>query len=77
MQKEIGKNKIRNKSSAATIAKNKYRAKNYDRKELILPKGMKAEIQSIVDSSNKLYDSLNSYIVTAIKEKRERDNGMN
>ena len=31
-------------ATAATRAKNKYRDKNYDRMELALPKGMKAEI---------------------------------
>ena len=32
---------------AATVAKNKYRDKNYDRAELAMPKGMKAAVREV------------------------------
>lgn len=67
-------NNKKKQGTAATKAKNKYRDNNYDRKELILPKGMKAEIQEIISNSSK-YDSFNSYVIAAINEKRERENG--
>ena len=58
---------------AATRAKNKYRDKNYDRMELALPKGMKAEIVEQVRQGKA--DSNNAYVVAAVKEKMERENG--
>lgn len=57
---------------AATIAKNKYRDKNYDRAELALPKGMKAAVKQIADQQGQ---SFNEYVCGAIKEKAERDTG--
>lgn len=60
-------------ATAATRAKNKYRDKNYDRMELALPKGMKAEITELVNQGKA--DSNNAYVVAAVKEKMERENG--
>lgn len=57
-------------ATAATRAKNKYRDKNYDRMELALPKGMKAEIDKIAKEQG--YSSRNEFVVAAINEKKER-----
>lgn len=57
---------------AATIAKNKYRDKKYDRAELALPKGMKAAVKQIAEQRGQ---SFNEYVCSAIKEKAERDTG--
>lgn len=57
---------------AATIAKNKYRDKNYDRAELALPKGMKAAVKMIADQQNV---SFNEYVCSAIKDKALKDTG--
>lgn len=59
-------------ATAATRAKNKYRDKNYDRMELTLPKGMKAEIVEKVKAGKA--DSNNAYVVAAVREKMEREN---
>lgn len=58
---------------AATAAKNKYRDKNYDRMELTLPKGMKADITKLVEEG--VASSNNAYVVEAVKEKYKRDTG--
>lgn len=58
-------------ATAATRAKNKYRDKKYDRMELTLPKGMKAEIMEIVKQGKA--NSNNAYVLAAIKEKMERE----
>lgn len=58
-------------ATAATRAKNKYRDKTYDRMELALPKGMKAEIVERVRQGKA--DSNNAYVVAAVKEKMERE----
>jgi hypothetical protein len=58
---------------AATAAKNKYRDKNYDRMELTLPKGMKADITKLVEEGKA--SSNNAYVVEAVKEKYFRDTG--
>lgn len=60
------------RGSAATVAKNKYRDKNYDRAELALPKGMKVAVKKIADQQGQ---SFNEYVTVAIKEKAERDTG--
>lgn len=60
------------RGEAATIAKNKYRDKNYDRMELAVPKGMKARIKEIAKEEGM---SSNAYIVEAVKEKYQRDTG--
>ena len=58
---------------AATVAKNKYRDKNYDRMELAVPKGMKARIKEVAAEQG--YSSQNNYVVEAVKEKYQRDTG--
>lgn len=56
--------------NSATKAKNKYRDKTYDRKDLILPKGMK----DIIDAhAKKRGVSMNAYIINAIVEKMEQE----
>lgn len=45
---------------------------NYDRIELLAPKGYKADIKAHAESCQQ---SVNSFIMTAIAEKIERDNG--
>ena len=61
------------RGAAATAAKNKYKAKNYDRMELAVPKGMKQALRSAAAQAG--YTSFNSYIVDAVKEKFLRDTG--
>ena len=61
------------RGEAATAAKNKYRDNNYDRMELAVPRGMKARITDIAKEQG--YQSKNSYVVDAIKEKYMRDTG--
>lgn len=58
-------------ATAATRAKNKYRDKTYDRMELALPKGLKAEIAERVKQGKA--DSNNAYVVAAVREKMERE----
>lgn len=60
------------RGAAATAAKNKYKAKNYDRMELAVPKGMKQALRAAAQAG---YTSFNSYIVDAVKEKFLRDTG--
>lgn len=60
------------RGEAATIAKNKYRDKNYDRMELAVPKGMKTRIREIAKETGM---SVNAYIVEAVKEKYQNDTG--
>lgn len=57
---------------AATVAKNKYRDKNYDRAELALPKGMKAAVKEIAQRQGQ---SFNEYVCAAVKEKIQQDTG--
>lgn len=61
------------RGKAATAAKNKYRDKNYDRMELVVPLGMKAATEKAAKESG--YSSRNAYIVEAILEKYKNDNG--
>lgn len=61
------------RGAAATAAKNKYRNNNYDRMELVVPKGMKAQIKEIAKEQG--YLSQNNYVLEAIKEKYQRDTG--
>lgn len=70
-EKKIDTRKSGN-ATAATRAKNKYRDKNYDRMELVLPKGMKMEIVEQVRQGKA--DSNNAYVVAAVREKMGRDN---
>ena len=61
------------RGAAATAAKNKYKAKNYDRMELAVPKGMKQALRAAAAQAG--YTSFNSYIVDAVKEKFLRETG--
>ncbi|MBU7320836.1 transcriptional regulator [Paenibacillus oleatilyticus] len=58
------------KGSAATRAKNKYNAANYDRLYPYVPKGRKAVYE---EAATKAGVSLNDYIIKALDEKVERD----
>lgn len=60
------------RGAAATRAKNKHRGKNYDRGELVLPKGMKARVQEAAQAQGQ---SFNAYVEQAIKERYQRDTG--
>ena len=55
---------------ASTRAKNKYRDKTYDRVEITLPKGRKAELQVHAEQRG---ESLNAFIGRAIQETVKRD----
>lgn len=57
-------------SKAQQKAVNKYMAKAYDRVNLTLPKGRKAEIQAHAEAHGK---SVNGFINEAIDEKMARD----
>lgn len=57
---------------AATVAKNKYRDKNYDRAELAMPKGMKAAVREVAQKQGQ---SFNEYVCAAVKEKVQKDTG--
>lgn len=57
---------------AATVAKNKYRDKNYDRAELAMPKGMKAAVKEVAQRQGR---SFNDYVCEAVKEKMKQDTG--
>ncbi len=52
---------------------NEFNKKTYDRMELILPKGKKAEITEIAKKLG--YKSRNEFVISAIKEKIERESG--
>ena len=67
LKREDGKN-------ARTVASNKYQKNNYDRINLLLPKGNREKLRNIAASYG---CSLNAYITQAIKEKIERDNENN
>ena len=55
---------------AATKAQNKYIAKNYDRINLVVPKGRKATIEAAAEKKGL---SVNAYINQAISERLDRD----
>lgn len=59
-------------SKAQQKATNKYIAKAYDRVNLTLPKGRKAELQAHAEQRG---ESLNGFIGRAIDEQVKRDNG--
>ena len=61
------------RGAAATAAKKKYRDKTYDRRELALPKGMKARMREAIERAG--YTSFNAYVADAVKEKYARDMG--
>jgi len=54
------------KGKAATKAKNKYNAQNYDSLRVVVPKGRKAEILAVAEAAG---DSLNSYVSKAVEER--------
>ena len=54
---------------SATRAKNKYNAANYERINLVVPKGYKAVIQ---DAAAQAGQSVNAFINAAIAEKIEK-----
>ena len=56
------------RGAAATRAKNKHRNANYDRGELALPKGMKAEVRKAAKQAGQSFKQ-------AIKERYNRDTG--
>lgn len=56
---------------ASTRAQNKYIAKAYDRVNLTLPKGRKAELQAHAEARG---ESLNGFISRAIAAQIEMDN---
>ena len=58
-------------SKAQQKAVNKYMKENYDRVNLTLPKGRKAELQAHAKTKS---ESLNGFINRAIDEAMERDN---
>lgn len=58
-------------SKAQQKATNKYIAKAYDRVNLTLPKGRKAELQAHAEQRG---ESLNGFIGRAIDEQIKRDN---
>ena len=57
---------------AATRAKNKHRDANYDRGELVLPKGMKVKVKEAAKTQGQ---SFNGYVDQAIRERYLRDTG--
>lgn len=59
------------KSKPSTAAKNRYNAKAYDRLNVVVPKGRKAELQAHAERRG---ESLNGFIVRAVDETIERDN---
>ncbi|MCL2821168.1 MAG: hypothetical protein FWD38_10185 [Oscillospiraceae bacterium] len=55
---------------AATRAKNKYNSNNYDRINVLIPKGHKPDILAVAEAAG---DSLNGYITKAISERILRE----
>ncbi len=49
---------------------NDYKRKNYDRMELLVPKGEKAEIKEMAKSLGK---SVNEFVYSAVKEKMREE----
>ena len=58
------------KGKAATRAKNKYNAQNYDSLRIVVPKGQKEEFQA---HASDMGESLNGFVNRAIAETLERD----
>lgn len=56
--------------TAQTVANNKYKAKTYDRIEVIVPRGRKEEIKTFAQSQGK---STNGFIMEAVDEKMSRE----
>ena len=68
----VERRRIMETGKAATRAKNKYKAKAYDRIEVVVPKGRKETIQ---DHAAAVGQSINAYVVQAVDERMERDKG--
>jgi len=60
----------RKNSEARIKANNKYNGKAYDRINIAVPKGRKAEIQTAADKQRQ---SVNGYVVQAVEERMARD----
>jgi len=58
------------KPRTSAAVKNKYNAKTYDRIEVVVPKGEKAELKAYAEKNG---ESLNGFINRAIQELLERD----
>lgn len=62
---------MENKNSTARIqANNRYNAKTYDRINIAVPKGRKADIQARAES---LGESINGFVTKAIDERLQRE----
>ena len=59
------------KGKAATRAKNKYNANNYDSLRIVVPKGRKSELQTHATDRG---ESLNGFVNRAIDNQVEKDN---
>ena len=57
--------------TSATRAKNRYNSKNYDRIAVVVPSGEKEKISQYAKEHG--FKSTNDFIVTAIREKQERE----
>ncbi len=57
-------------SDARIRANNKYNIKAYDRINLAVPKGQKAEIQAAADAQG---ESINRYVIKAVHERITRE----
>ena len=55
--------------TAATRAKNKYNAENYERVSLSVPKGDKEKYKAAAEAAGK---SLNQFIIDCIEEKMDK-----
>lgn len=64
----------KNKNSSARIAaNNRYNAKAYDRINIAVPKGTKAEIEEHIKNTSD--SSVNAFVKRAINETMENDKG--
>ena len=57
-------------AKTSSAVKNKWNKENYDRIELVIPKGDKEKIKVAADASG---ESVNGYIKTATKQRMERE----
>ncbi|WP_298730465.1 Arc family DNA-binding protein [uncultured Subdoligranulum sp.] len=59
-------------SKAQIKATTKYEAAKYDKILVRMPKGQRAEVQAAADAAG---ESLNGYIVSAVKQRMEKESG--
>ncbi len=59
-------------SKAQIKATTKYEAAKYDKVLVRMPKGQRAEVQAAADAVG---ESLNGYIVSAVKQRMEKESG--